>query len=808
MTRRWLSRFCCALLVLSFVTPASPVRAETLPQEKIDPALRARMTADPQAVLPVIVEMQQPTAPFGGAPNVDRANEGLELLRQYGTPVAALSLINGAAGWANASGIDALSLVPAVTYIHLDATVGPLAGAAETPRKARAEIPPPPTLTPLPTPLPTLIPTPTPTPSAAPTPTPTPVPTPSPTPEPTPSPTPEPTPSPTPEPTPSPAPDPTAEPTPAATPAPAPAATPAPAPAESPTPSPTPAPLESPTPASTESSTTSTTQSEPSSVYTSVVNADQVWQYATGRGVTVAVLDSGVAADPDLVEPTNRILASVNFADERVASDPGGHGTHVAGIVAGNGTRSAGEFVGIAPGANIVDVRVLGRTGSGRISSVVRGIEWVVAHRSVYNIRVMNLSFGAPVTVSYRTDPLSAAVEIAWRRGVIVVAASGNSGPARDSVVSPGVDPYSITVGATDDMGTLTRGDDTLAWFSAWGTADSNPKPDLVAPGRRIVSLRAVGSVLDTMFPDRVVTAANGATYLRLTGTSMSTPMVSGAVALILERRPDLTPDQVKSLLVRTAQPYGEDSGSAVPDPAADGSGLLDVSAAMIASSGAAPSGGLEPGGTVPGEGLLSTPEPDLVADLPSANRALKPANGFARALYPVLYGVPLRWLDTTLGGISWQLLTWESVVWDSVAWDNFDWDSVAWDSVAWDSVAWDSVAWDSVAWDSVAWDSVAWDSVAWDSVDSPAPTPSPTAAPTPSPTAAPTPSPTPAPTPSPTPEPVLTPIPLPTLSPTPLPALSPTPLPALSPTPLPALSPTPLPALSPTPLPTLSPRI
>jgi serine protease AprX len=439
-----------------------------------------------------------------------------------------------------------------------------------------------------------------------------------------------------------------------------------------------------------------------------VVKADQAWQQgATGRGVTVAILDSGINPDADLIEPTNRILASVNFADGRATRDPGGHGTHVAGIVAGNGTRSAGEFVGIAPQANIVDVRVLNSTGSGRLSSVVRGIEWVVAHRDVYNIRVMNLSLGAPVTVSYRTDPLSAAVEIAWRRGLVVVAASGNTGPARDTVTSPGIDPYAITVGATDDLGTLTTLDDTLAFFSGWGTADSNAKPDLVAPGRRIVSLRAVGSTLDTLFPDRVVTAANGATYLRLTGTSMSTPVVAGAVALLLERRPDLTPDQVKSLLVRTAQPYGQESGTTLPDQAADGSGLLDVAAAMSTATGTGGSG-LVTDGSVLGTTQSTTP---LLEDLPTANRALRPANTFARALYPVLYGVPLRWLDATLGGIVWEALTWESVAWDSVAWDNFDWDSVAWDSVAWDSVAWDSVAWDSVAWDSVAWDSVAWDS-------------------------------------------------------------------------------------------------
>jgi serine protease AprX len=542
--------------------------AVTVNPDKVDPALRALMAADPQKLLPVIVEMRPPLPPFLGAANVNRALEALDLLRLNGIPVAALSLIDGAAGFANAAGISALSLVPTVAFIHHDATVGPRQSTA------------PPPVTP---------------------------------------------------------PD------------------------------------------------------QLSEVYPQVVNADQGWLHGiSGNGVTVAVLDSGVAADLDLVAPANRILASVNFADQRLASDPGGHGTHIAGIVAGNGSRSGGQFVGIAPQANIVDVRVLGRTGSGRISSVVRGIEWVLAHRAVYNIRVINLSFGAPANLSYRADPMSAAVEIAWRRGLVVVAASGNGGPQRDTVVTPGIDPYVITVGATDDRGTNTRSDDTLAWFSAWGSADSNAKPDLVAPGRRLVSLRVPGSALDTLFPDRVVMAQNGSTYFRLTGTSMATGVVSGAAALLLEHRPNLTPNQVKALLVGTTQPYGWDSGQVLPDPIADGSGLLDV---FAAAREAAPNCALQP-----------------LNGLACANNALRPADGFARALYPVLYGSPLHWKDPTLGGIDWQALTWSSVAWDSVAWDNFDWDSVAWDSVAWDSVAWDSVAWDSVAWDSVAWDSVAWD--------------------------------------------------------------------------------------------------
>jgi len=271
-------------------------------------------------------------------------------------------------------------------------------------------------------------------------------------------------------------------------------------------------------------------------------------------------------------------------------------------------------------------------------------------------------------------------------------------------VVTPGIDPYVITVGATDDRGTVGRGDDLLAWFSAWGSPDSNAKPDLVAPGRRLVSLRVPGSALDMLFPDRVVVAQNGSTYFRLTGTSMATAVVSGAAALLLQRRPSLTPDQVKALLVGTTQQYGGWSGQVLPDPIADGSGLLDAYAAVnTAPPGAPASGGLL-------FGALQS-----VVSVACTNQGLRPADGFARALYPVLFGSPLQWQDPLLGGIPWFLLTWDTLVWDSIAWDNFAWDSVVWDSVAWDSVVWDSVAWDSIAWDSIAWDSIAWDAFTLD---------------------------------------------------------------------------------------------
>lgn len=418
--------------------------------------------------------------------------------------------------------------------------------------------------------------------------------------------------------------------------------------------------------------------------YPGSVDADRVWSTGlTGQGVTVAVLDSGITADPDLVQPSNRILTSVNFADALgTLKDPGGHGTHVAGTIAGNGAKSDGQYIGVAPGANLVDVRVLDENGNGRDSSVILGIQWALDHRAQYNIRVLNLSLGAPAPASYRLDPLAAAAEIAWLRGLVVVAAAGNTGGAPDS---PGADPYVITVGATDDRTTSAVGDDLVEPFSAYGTpAGSTSKPDVVAPGRRIVSLRAPGSTLDRQMPDRVVTASNGATYFRLTGTSMATAVVSGVAALVLAAQPALSPNQVKAVLKASARPFGQSSGS-TPNPAAIGAGEVDAYAAL------------------------------RLTGVPAAGRGNHPADGTSRSLYPALWGQPLSWINPTADGILWNLLTWTTLSWDNLAWDNLAWDNIVWDNLAWDNLAWDNLAWDSTRWNNLAWDNLAWDAQSLD---------------------------------------------------------------------------------------------
>lgn len=261
----------------------------------------------------------------------------------------------------------------------------------------------------------------------------------------------------------------------------------------------------------------------------------------TGAGVVVAVLDTGIYPHDDLVSPKNRILAWNDLIHgEKTPYDDNGHGTHVAGIIAGNGSSSNGRYTGMAPEAKLVGVKVLDSEGSGAISDVIAGIEWCIKNLSTLNIRAINLSIGAEAQESYRTDPLCRATTVAWEKGIVVCAAAGNEGPRNQTINTPAINPMVITVGNIDDQSTLTWDDDRLNPSSSRGpTLDNVIKPDLVAPGTNITSLKPNGS------------------YQSLSGTSMATPMVTGAVALILQKWPELSPERVKSLLKRNASDLG-----------------------------------------------------------------------------------------------------------------------------------------------------------------------------------------------------------------------------------------------------------
>jgi len=288
----------------------------------------------------------------------------------------------------------------------------------------------------------------------------------------------------------------------------------------------------------------------PETTYPDVVGADVVWEAGvTGAGVTVAVVDSGIEELDGLEQNSqgdpNRILAWFDTIDAKhKPDDKNGHGTHIAGIIANSDIGSDGEWNGIAPGVNLVGVRVLDERGFGTYEQVIQGIQWVIDHQTEYNIRVINLSLVSLVQSPYWADPLNQAVMQAWAHGIVVVVAAGNGGPDPMSIGVPGNNPYVITVGAfTDNYTPHDWGDDTITPFSAAGpTLDGFVKPDVVAPGAHIQSLIERGDDLVRQYPDTYIHK----NYASIAGTSQASAVVSGIAALTLSNNPDLTPDQVK----------------------------------------------------------------------------------------------------------------------------------------------------------------------------------------------------------------------------------------------------------------------
>jgi serine protease AprX len=389
--------------------------------------------------------------------------------------------------------------------------------------------------------------------------------------------------------------------------------------------------------------------------YLQTLNVQPVWDMGiNGAGVTIAVVDSGVALDSDFSSTpgqltADRVLLQLGFnqAAETVV-DAYGHGTHVAGIIAGNGTKSEGYYKGIAPGANLISLRVSDDYGMSYESDVVAALQWIYNNKSTYNIRVVNLSLNSTTEASYHNSPLNAAVEILWFNGVVVVASAGNTGGGTFNTAdaAPANDPFIITVGASDEQYTASRADDLWASFSANGTTmDGHAKPDIVAPGRNIISVLASSSWWRNDYPDRFLEGG----YFRIGGTSMSAPMVTGAVALLLQDEPNLNPDQVKYRLLNGAGviigKLGDDTNHAYP--------YLDVYAAVT--------------GTTTG----------------SANQGIMPSLMLASGE---------------------DAIDFASVGWNSVGWNSVGWNSVGWNSVGWNSVGWNSVGWNSVGWNSTYW--------------------------------------------------------------------------------------------------------
>ena len=295
----------------------------------------------------------------------------------------------------------------------------------------------------------------------------------------------------------------------------------------------------------------------PSTDYPEVVGADVVWEQGfIGSDVTVAVLDTGLGDIPGLIKgvknKSSRVVAWKDFVDNnKKPVDPNGHGSHVAGIIANSQKDDDGEWNGIAPGVNLVGVRVLNAEGYGTYEKVILGLQWVIKNKARYNIQIVNLSLVAPVESPYWADPLNQAVTQAWANGLTVIVAAGNDGPGAMSVTVPGNNPYVITVGAfTDNFTPDNWDDDYIPSFSGAGpTLDGFVKPDLVAPGAHMVSVIPQGSLLASQYPANQLVGS----YFKLAGTSQATATVSGIAALVLSKNPDLTPDEVKQRLTGTA---------------------------------------------------------------------------------------------------------------------------------------------------------------------------------------------------------------------------------------------------------------
>ena len=467
----------------------------------------------------------------------------------------------------------------------------------------------------------------------------------------------------------------------------------------------------------------------------------------SGAGIGVAVIDSGITAFHDDLTIANRngqrVTAFVDFVNGHTSKyDDWGHGTHVAGIIAGNGYDSLGLRAAVAPKANIVALKALDGEGKGKISNIIAALEWAIANRAQYNIRVINMSLGAGVFESYNTDPLTLAAKKAVDAGIVVVAAAGNMGKSLDgkpqygAIAAPGNAPWVLTVGASSTEGTVDRRDDKIAKYSSRGPTmiDFAAKPDLVAPGSGTVSLAVKNSLLYNTKAGYLVDGLLGGLtgllsakpYLTLSGTSMSTPVVAGTVALMLEANPNLTPNMVKAILQYTAQVYPG------YDYLTQGAGFVNTLGAVRLS-----------------RFFATAHKGDRYPNM----------NGWSQHIFwgnrRVTGGVLTPGGTAWLNGVSWgasktpagQNIVWgencdgdcDNIVWgnnivwgeydanDNIVWGNTDGDNIVWGNSFDDNIVWGNSFDDNIVWgndcggadcDNIVWGNSFDDNIVWGNTD------------------------------------------------------------------------------------------
>jgi serine protease AprX len=452
---------------------------------------------------------------------------------------------------------------------------------------------------------------------------------------------------------------------------------------------------------------------------TRAIGARKLWERGyTGSGVDVALIDSGVAPVKGL-RAQGKILHGPDFSWESQAEnlrylDTYGHGTHMAGLISGREGAAGAAYhlnthnhFGVAPDARLISLKVADAKGLTDVTQVIAAIDWVIAHRrdAGMNIRVLSLSFGTDGTQTYLLDPLSFAVERAWKKGIVVVAAAGNTGFGDMSLNNPAFNPFVVAVGASDTQGTAPISDDVVPSWST--TGNILRKPDVVAPGTSIVSYRTRRSYIDQNHPEGRI----GDRYFKGSGTSQATAVTSGAVALLLDHRPNLTPDQVKKALNKSATRLSGASSSA------QGNGLINLPAAMSYSSFFL-SGQLH----LPGTGLGS------LVGARGSHRVL--SSGQQLVAQTDIFGQP--WLASTitnlgnslLGVFNGSLLSGTrfvtdpvlGLVWNAVGWERRDWTGSRWTDESWTGSRWTGSRWTGSRWTGSRWTGSRWTGDTWSS--------------------------------------------------------------------------------------------
>jgi len=421
------------------------------------------------------------------------------------------------------------------------------------------------------------------------------------------------------------------------------------------------------------------------------LNPGDWWGLDAGAGVGVALIDTGVADTPDLA---GRLVRGPDLSGEDDGLDHYGHGTFMAGLIAGDGSGSAAgpvRHVGAAPAAHVVSVKVTGADGETDLSTVLAGMAWAIDHADEHDIGVLSISLGVDMGVPYQADPLSWAVETAWAHGITVVAAAGNGG--NGTVTSPGRDPWVVSVGATDTHGTATTADDTLADWSGQVDGRKGAKPELVAPGVSVVSLRAPGSTVDTANPEARVDGD----YFKGSGTSMSTALAAGAAAALLQRHPEATPDDVKGALVTAADPVTGSVGDA-----------LDLAGADVAEPQA---GWVQRHPVAFDERGHAVAMPWADADFPAARWS---AARWSAARWSAARWSASRWSDEDWGAARWSASRWSASRWSASRWSDEDWEAARWSASRWSAARWSASRWSASRWSASRWSASRWSASRW----------------------------------------------------------------------------------------------